>query len=183
MPNCPGCYSYILLLHDSTLLRVTDACAHMYLSITSRPCRPCRTLFSYCPPPALGRRKADMKTLSFFFPTPYPSHVHAQAAIKPRDQAQTSWSAELPVHVPCSHFFYALNMTMAGYVGVPCSYPQTLQNKGDHQQTLQNTGDHQQLQQLAHNNKTFEVGERSRFQSPESGPKHEAGRLARIIIM
>ena len=34
---------------------------------------------------------------------------------------------------------------MAGYVGVPCSY----------QQTLQNRGDHQQLQQLAHNNKTF----------------------------
>ena len=62
---------------------------------------------------------------------------------------------------------------MAGYVGVPCSYKQTLQNKGDHQQ----------LQQLAHNNKTFEVRERSRFQSPEGGPKHEAGRLGRIIIM
>ena len=59
---------------------------------------------------------------------------------------------------------------MVGYVGVPCSYQQTLQNKGDHQQ----------LQQLAHNNKTFEVRERSRFQSPEI-PKHEAGRLARII--
>ena len=62
---------------------------------------------------------------------------------------------------------------MAGYVGVPCSYQQTLQNKGDHHQ----------LQQLAHNNKTFEVRERSRFQSPESGPKHEAGRLVRNIIM
>ena len=62
---------------------------------------------------------------------------------------------------------------MAGYVDVPCSY----------QQTLQNNGDHQQLQQLAHNNKTFEVGERSRFQSPELRPKHEAGRLARIIII
>ena len=37
--------------------------------------RPCRTLFGYCPPPALGSRKADMKTLSFFFPTPYPCHV------------------------------------------------------------------------------------------------------------
>ena len=62
---------------------------------------------------------------------------------------------------------------MAGYVGVPCSYQQTLQNKGDHQQ----------LQQLTHNNKTFEVRERSRrFQSPEK-PKHEVGRLARIIIM
>ena len=75
--------------------------------------------------------------------------------------------------VPCTHFFYALNMIMAGYVGIPCSYQQTLQNKGDHQQ----------LQQLAHNNKTFEVRERSRFQSSESGPKHEAGRLARIIFM
>ena len=62
---------------------------------------------------------------------------------------------------------------MAGYVGVPSSYQQTLQNKGVHQQ----------LQQLAHNNKTFQVRERSRFQSSESGPKHEAGRLARIIIM
>ena len=61
---------------------------------------------------------------------------------------------------------------MAGYVGVPCSYQQTLQNKGDHQQL-----------QLAHNNKTYQVRERSRFQFPESGPKHEAGRLARIIIM
>ena len=59
---------------------------------------------------------------------------------------------------------------MVGYVGVPWSYQQTLQNKGDHQQ----------LQQLAHNNKTFEVRERSKFQSPER-PKHEAGRLARII--
>ena len=86
-------------------------------------------------------------------------------------QAQTSWAAELPV--PCTHFFYALSMIMAGYVGVPCSYQQTLQNKGDHQQ----------LQQLVHNNKTFQIRERSRFQSPESGPKHEAGRPARIIIM
>ena len=88
-------------------------------------------------------------------------------------QAQTSWSAELPVPVPCTHFFYALNMIMAGDVDVPCSYQQTLQNKGDHQQ----------LQQLAHINKTVQVRERSRFQSPESGPKHEAGRLARIIVM
>ena len=85
-------------------------------------------------------------------------------------QAQTSWSAELPV--PCTHFFYALNMIMAGYVGMACL-----------QQTLQNKGDHQQLQQLAHNNKTFKVRERSRFQSSESGPKHEAGRLATIIFM
>ena len=118
---------------------------------------------------ALGSRKADMKTLSFFFPTPYPCHV----ARKRSYQAQTSWAAELAVPVPCTHFFYAMSMIMAGYVGVPCSYQQTLQNKGVHQQ----------LQQLAHNNKTFQVRERSRFQSPESGPKHEAGRLARIIIM
>ena len=110
-----------------------------------------------------------MKTLSFFFPTPYPCHV----ARKRSYQAQTSWAAELAVPVPCTHFFYAMSMIMAGYVGVPCSYQQTLQNKGVHQQ----------LQQLAHNNKTFQVRERSRFQSPESGPKHEAGRLARIIIM
>ena len=132
--------------------------------------RPCRTLFGSCPPPALGSRKADMKTLSFFFATSYPCHVRAQAAMKPRHHA---WSAELPVSVPCTHFFYALSMITAGYVGVPCSYQQTLPNKGDHQQ----------LQQLAHNNKTFEVRERSRFQSPESGPKHEAGRLARIILL
>ena len=62
--------------------------------------RPCRTLFGYCPPPALGSRKADMKTLSFFFPTPYPCHVRASSY-----QAQISWSAELPVPVPCTHFF------------------------------------------------------------------------------
>ena len=71
-------------------------------------------------------------------------------------EAQTSWSVELPVPLPSTHFFYALSMIMVGYVGVPCSYQQTLQNKGDHQQ----------WQQLAHNNKTFEVRERSRFQSP-----------------
>ena len=130
--------------------------------------RLCRTLFGYCPQPALGSRKADMKTLSFFFPTPYPCHVRASSY-----QAQTSWSAELTVPVPCTHFFYALSMIMAGYVGVPCSCQQTLQNKGDHQQ----------LQQLAHNNNTFEDRVRCRYQSPESGPKHKASRLARIIIM
>ena len=102
--------------------------------------------------------------------SPLPTHVTWRASSY---QAQTSWAAELPVPVPCTHFFYALSMVMAGYVGVPCSYQQTLENKGDHQQ----------LQQLAHNNKTFQFRERSRFQSPESGPKHEAGRLARIIIM
>ena len=61
---------------------------------------------------------------------------------------------------------------MAVYVGIPCSYQQTLRNKGDHKQ----------LQQLAHNDKTFEVRERSRYQSSESGPKHEAGRLAKNHI-
>ena len=100
--------------------------------------------------------------------SPLPTHVTWRAS---SNQAQTSWAAELPV--PCTHFFFALSLIMAGYVGVPCSYQQTLQNKGDHQQ----------MQQLVHNNKTFQVGERSRFQSPESGPKHEAGRLTRIIIM
>ena len=84
------------------------------INLTSRPCR---TLFGYCPPPALGSRKADMNTLSFFFPTPYPCHVRASSY-----QAQTSWAAELPVPVPYTHFFYALSMIMAGYVGVPCSY-------------------------------------------------------------
>ena len=101
---------------------------------------------------------------------------HSISMSRPRassHQAQTSWSAELPVPVPCTHFFYALSMIMAGYVGVPCSYKQTLQNKGVHHQ----------LQQLAHNNKTFQVRERSRFQSPESRPIYEAGRLARIILM
>ena len=100
--------------------------------------------------------------------SPLPTHVTWRASSY---QAQTSWAAELPV--PCNHFFYALSMIMAGYVGIPFSYQQTIQNKGVHQQ----------LQQLAHNNKTFQVRERSRFQSPESGPKHEAGRLARIIFM
>ena len=100
--------------------------------------------------------------------SPLPTHVTWRASSY---QAQTSWAAELPV--PCNHFFYALSMIMVGYVGVPCLYQQTLQNKGEHDQLLQ----------LAHNNKTFQVRERSRFQSPESGPKHEAGRLARIIIM
>ena len=101
---------------------------------------------------------------------------HSPPMSRPRassHQAQTSWSAQLPMPVPCTHFLCALIMIMAGYVDVPCSYQQTLQNKGDHQQ----------LQQLAHNNKTFDVRECSRFQSSESGPKHEAGRLARIIFM
>ena len=51
--------------------------------------RPCRTLFGYCPPPALGSRKADIKTLSFF-PTPYPMSRCAQAAIKPRHHGRQS---------------------------------------------------------------------------------------------
>ena len=120
-------------------------------------------------PASIGQQKSRHENSLLLFP-------HSLPMSRPRassHQAQTSWPAELPVPVPCTHFFYALNMIMAGYVGIPCSYQQTLQNKGDHQQ----------LQQLAHNNKTFQVRERSRFQSSESGPKHEAGRLARIIFM
>ena len=118
---------------------------------------------------SIGQQKSRHENCLLLFP-------HSLPMSRPRassHQAQTSWLAELPVHVPCTHFFYALSMIMAGYVGVPCSYQQTLQNKGDHQQ----------LQQFAHKNKTFQVRERSRFQSPESGPKHKAGRPARIIIM
>ena len=114
--------------------------------------RPCRTLFGSCPPASIGQQKSRHENSLLLFP-------HSLPMSRPRassHQAQTSWSAELPVPVPCTHFFYALSMITAGYVGVPCSYQQTLQKKGDHQQ----------LQQLAHNNKTFEVRERSRFQSP-----------------
>ena len=57
-------------------------------------------------------------TLSPSF-SPLPTHVTWRASSY---QAQTSWAAELPVPVPCTHFFYALSMIMAGYVGVPCSY-------------------------------------------------------------
>ena len=120
-------------------------------------------------PASIGQQKSRLENSLLLFP-------HSLPMSRPRassHQAQTSWPAELPVPVPSTHFFYALNMIMAGYVGIPCTYQQTLQNKGDHQQ----------LQQLAHNNKTFQVRERSRFQSSESGPKHEAGRLARIIFI
>ena len=120
-------------------------------------------------PASIGQQKSRHENSLLLLPHSLPM-LHPRAS---SHQAQTSWSAELPVPVPCTHFFYALNMIMAGYVGIPGSYQQTLQNKGDHQQ----------LQQLAHNNKTFEVRERSRFQSSESGPKHEAGRLAIIIFM
>ena len=117
-------------------------------------------------PASIGQQKSRHEN-SLLFP-------HSLPMSRPRassHQAQTSCSAELPV--TCTHFFYALSMIMVGYVGVPCSY----------QQTLQNMGDHQKLQQLAHNKKTFEVRESSRFQSSENGPEHEAGRLARIIFM
>ena len=122
-------------------------------------------------PASIGQQKSRHEnSLLLFLPLPPLPMLRPRAS---SHQAQTSWSAELPVPVNCTHFFYALNMIMAGYVGIPCLYQQTLQNKGDHQQ----------LQQLDHNNKTFEVRERSRFQSTESGPKHEAGRPARIIFM
>ena len=58
----------------STVTKWTD------INLTSRPCR---TLFGYCPQPALGSRKADMKTLSFFFPTPYPCHVAGKQLSSP----------------------------------------------------------------------------------------------------
>ena len=58
---------------------------------------------------------------------------------------------------------------MAGYVSVHCSYQRTLQYKGGHQQ----------LQQLAHNNKTFEVRECSRLQPPQKDQSNKAGRLAK----
>ena len=77
-------------------------------------------------------------------------------------QAQTSWSAELPVRVLCTHFFYALNMIMAGYVGIPCSYQQTLQNKGDHHQ----------LQQLAHNNIQLSKSENAAAFSPQKADQN-----------
>ena len=120
-------------------------------------------------PATIGQQKSRHENSLLLFPHSLPMSRPPASS----HQAQTSWLSELPVPVPCTHFFYALNMIMAGYVGIPCSCQQTLQNKGDHQQ----------LQQLAHNNKTFQVRERSRFQSSESGTKHEAGRLARIIFM
>ena len=116
-------------------------------------------------PASIGQEKSRHENSLLLFP-------HSLSMLRPRassHEAQTSWSAELPVPVLRTHFYYALSMIMAGYVGVPCSYQQTLQNKGDHQQ----------FQQLAHNYKIFEIRERSRFQSP-GRPKHEAGRLARI---
>ena len=39
------------------------------------PSRLCRTLSGSCPPPALGSRKADIKTLFFFSPAPSPTHI------------------------------------------------------------------------------------------------------------
>ena len=97
-------------------------------------------------PASIGQQKSRHENSLLLFPHSIPmSRPHASS-----HQAQTSWSAELPVHVPCTHFFYALHMIMAGYVGIPCL-----------QLTLQNKGDHQQLQQRAHNNKTFEVREHS----------------------
>ena len=60
--------------------------------------RPCRTLFGYCPPPALGSRKADMKTLSFFFPTPYPCHV-ARKQLSSPDMIHGRQSCLCPVTI------------------------------------------------------------------------------------
>ena len=51
---------------------------------------------------------------------------------------------------------------MAGDVGVPCSYQQTLQNKGVHQQ----------LQQLAHNNKKLPKSENAADFSPQKADQN-----------
>ena len=89
------------------------------VSLYTNTSRPCRTLFGYCPPPALGSRKADMKTLSFFFPTPYPCHVARKQLSSPDIMGGRAACA---LH----SFLLPLSMIMAGYVGVPCSYQQTL---------------------------------------------------------
>ena len=56
-----------LNVYGSTGNKQTNTRTSAFYNGTSRPCR---TLFGYCPPPAL-----DVKTLYFFFPTPYPCHV------------------------------------------------------------------------------------------------------------
>ena len=58
-----------------SVLKIGSLSAHILHILYNHTSRPCRTLFGYCPPPAFGSRKANMKTLSFFFTTPYPCHV------------------------------------------------------------------------------------------------------------
>ena len=74
-------------------------------------------------PASIGQQKSRHENSLLLFPHSLPmSHPRASS-----HEAQTSWPAELPVPLPCNHFFYALSMIMAEYVGVPCSYQQTLQ--------------------------------------------------------
>ena len=78
--------SYITYMYETTGHEQTRHIPTAYTSTSW----PCQTLLGSCPPPALGSRKADMKTLSFFFPTSYPCHIRAQAAIKPRHHGRQS---------------------------------------------------------------------------------------------
>ena len=73
--------------HIDLAISMDVLCCYQFYSETSRPCR---TLFGSCPLSALGSRKADMKTLYFFSPTPYPCHIRAQAAMKPRHHGRQS---------------------------------------------------------------------------------------------
>ena len=76
-------------------------------------------------PASIGQQKIRHENSLLLFPHSLPmSRPHASS-----HETQTSWSAELPVPLPCTHFFYALSMIMAGYVGVRCSYHQTLQTR------------------------------------------------------
>ena len=69
-------------------------------------------------PASIEQQKSRHENSLLLFPNSLPmSRPRASS-----HQAQTSWSAELPVPVPCTHFFYALSMIMAGYVGILCSY-------------------------------------------------------------
>ena len=74
-------------------------------------------------PASIGQQKSRHENSLLLFP-------HSLPMSRPRaisHQAQTSWSAEVPVPLSCTHFFYALSMIMAEYVGVRCSYQQTLE--------------------------------------------------------
>ena len=126
---------------------------------------PVRLLF----PASIGQQKSRHESSLLLFPYSLPmSRPRASS-----HQAQTSRSAELPVPVPCTHFFYALNMIMAGYVGVPCSYQQTLQKRV----ITNNCNNWLITTKLSKSENAADV------RNPESRPKHEAGRLARIVIM
>ena len=59
--------------------------------------RPCRTLFGYCPPPALGSRKCRHKNSLLLFPHSLPMSHGAQAAIKPRHHGRQSCLCPAPI--------------------------------------------------------------------------------------